>query len=223
MKISTISFVIAAAAAAGLSATAQADTLTGRFGYTFLKSINISSPTVNGSVNTVKFNWTRQDAPGAGIEAFIPGQFNSACIEPAQGISPNTNYTFNIVTPEAHGYSPLQVTMLQRLWADHYPAVDHADASAAFQMSVWEIIHDTEVDLGAGLFRVNSNIPATTLAGSWLTSVSSPNYSTINPIPELAVMQSASAQDQITVIPAPAAGVLAGLAFAGLAMCRRRA
>lgn len=222
MTMTATRLAFAAAVAAGLSASANADTLTGQFGYSHLKPINITSPLASGDVYTVQFNWTRQDAPGDGVDALIPSEFHSACIEPQQGISPGTSHTFTVVTPEAYGYSPLQVSMLQRLWADYYPTIDNADASAAFQMSVWEVIHDVDVDLGEGLFRVNSEIPATTLAASWLGTISSESYSTLNPLPDLAVLQSASAQDQITVIPSPSAGAFAGLAILGVLSRRRR-
>lgn len=214
--------ISAAAIIAGLASQAHADTLTGRFSYSHLSSINITSPTLSGNVNTVKFNWTRQDLPGDGVEPLLPTLFNSACIEPAQTISSGTNHVFNVLTPAEFGYSPMQVTMLQRLWADFYPQVDTADESAAFQMSVWEIVHDENVDLSAGLFRVNSAIAATTLATGWLGNVSAESYVTSAPLPDLVVLESSTVQNQIAAIPAPATGALAVLAAAGILARRRR-
>ena len=223
MKISTMKFVVAAACAMGASSFANADMITGRFTYDNLQTINITSPTLNGNVNTVKFNWTRQDSPGAGINASISTSFNTYCVDLAQTVSAGTNFTYNVVSPADHGFSLSQTTLLQRLWADYFPAIDTPDESAAFQMSVWEIIHDSTPSLSSGTFKVNSAAPATTLATGWLGVVSSESYSRGSPLPQLVVLESNSAQDQITVVPAPATGALASMGLLALASRRRNA
>jgi len=222
MKILSAKCVVAAAVL-GLSAAASADTITGQFNYTHLKSINITSPTRSGDVNTVKFNWTRQDSPGPGVDSQIASAFNTYCVDLAQVVSANNEYAYNVVTPAAHGFSLTQTTMLERLWADYFPTIDNSDKSAAFQMAIWEIIHDTSLSLSAGTFKVNNAATAVALATGWLGNVSSAGYTTINPIPRLVVLESSSAQDQITVVPAPATGVLAGMGLLALGSRRRRA
>ncbi len=223
MKKSSVKFVAFLIIATGMPAAANADTITGRFTYEHLQQVNITSPVTSGNVNTVKFNWTRQDSPGPGVDTMIDSTFNSVCIEPSQGISAGVNNIFSVMTPDAYGFAPLQVTMLQRLWADYYPGIDNADESAAFQMSVWEIVHDPSVDLGSGSFRVNSANPAVTLASSWLGAVSSVGYTRSSELPQIVVLQSASAQDQVTaVVPVPATAALAAVALAAMGVRRRR-
>lgn len=221
MKTTTMKFVAAAAVAMGVSGIAHADTISGAFTTSHGQQINITSPTLNGNVNTVKFNWTRSDTPGAGIDASIATSFNSYCVDLAQVVSANTNYTFNVVSPMEHGFSADQTMLLERLWADYFPTIDSAEKSAAFQMSIWEIIHDPTFSLSSGVFKVNNAAPAAALASSWLSNVSSVSYSTVNAMPQLVVLQSPTAQDQITVIPAPATGALACMGLIALASRRR--
>ncbi len=222
MKSPAIKYGVAVVAAVGVSGGARADTITGRFTYQYLQSVNVTTPVSSGNVNTVKFNWTRQDSPGAGIDALIPRDFNSACIEPSQGVSSGVNNIFNVVTMDAHGFSSQQQTLLQRVWGDYFPQINTADKSAAFQLAVWEIVHDMNPDLSSGQFRANTTTPAVTLASTWLSAVSSPGYSRADALPTLMVLQSSSAQDQIVAIPTPATAALSAIGLGAIAARRRR-
>lgn len=222
MKNSTRSIAVAAVFAGFAVSTAGADVITAKYTSSFGKSMNINSPVLNGDVNTVLFNWTRQDSPGPGVDSTIASTFNSYCIDLAQNVHANTNFTFTVKTPAEHGFTSSQETMLRRLFADHLPMVNSANTSAAFQIAVWEIIHDDEFNLGAGSFRVTGTGTPVTTASDWLSEVAAPSYFTENWLPELAVLHSSSNQDQITVVPAPATGALAALGLVGLAARRRR-
>lgn len=215
--------VAAVALFAGLSASgASADVITARFTSSYGKTMNINSPVLNGDVNTVLFNWTRQDSPGPGIDSTIASTFNSYCIDLAQNVSGNTNYTFTVKTPIEHGFTSNQEVMLRRLFADRLPLVNSANTSAAFQIAVWEIVHDDDFNLASGSFRVTGTGTPVTTAAAWLQEIAAPSYFTENWLPELAVLHSSTAQDQITIVPAPATGALAGLVLMGLASRRRR-
>lgn len=222
MKTSNRTAILAAVFAGFAASAASADVITARFTSSYGKTMNINSPSLNGDVNTVLFNWTRQDSPGPGIDATIPGTFNTYCVDLAQHVHANTNYTFTVRTPLEHGFTPTQEVMLRRLFADRFPLVNSANTSAAFQIAVWEIIHDDDFNLASGSFKVNSTGAPVTTATAWLDAIASPTYVTDNWLPELAVLHSATAQDQITVIPAPATAALAGIGLIGLAARRRR-
>lgn len=224
MKNRTRSIAVTAAALfAGFAiSTAGADVITAKYTSSFGKTMNINSPVLNGDVNTVLFNWTRQDSPGPGVNSTIASTFNSYCIDLAQNVQANTNFTFSVKTPAEHGFTANQETMLRRLFADRLPMVNSANSSAAFQIAVWEIIHDGDFNLGAGTFRVTGTSAPVATASEWLTEVAAPSYFTENWLPELAVLHSSSAQDQITIVPAPATGALAALGLVGLVARRRR-
>ena len=217
-----MTFGIAASVALGMSGIAGAETITARFSGTLGQQINITSPTLNGNVNTVKFNWTRQDSPGAGVNSSIAQDYTAYCVDLAQAVNANSNHAYNVVSPSDHGFSLSQTTLLGRLWADYFPVIDTSDESAAFQMAIWEIIHDSAPNLSDGAFRVNTVAPASALATSWIGSVSAVGYVSTNPVQQLVVLESATVQDQITVVPAPATAALAGLGMLALGSRRRR-
>ncbi len=226
--IRTAAFATIAAAFGFSTAAAQADTVKAKFTYTLSKSIDVTSPVSNGTVNTVKFAWTRTDAPGAGIDSTVPNIFNTYCVDLAQYVSANTNYTYNVVSPAAHGFTANQDLMLSRLWGTNFSNIDTADESAAFQVAVWEIVYDTNFDLSSGAFKVNTSGAVRNLAQSWINTITDVGFVATGTLPSLAVLESSTAQDQLTVVPGnniPAAGsgvlALAGLSILGKRRNRR--
>ncbi len=224
-----VSLAVASAALLAVSAGsafAGADTLTGQYGGLNELQIGVN---VNGSINSINmftFNWDRTDLPaGPGVDTTIPDLFLGYCIELTQGVSGGTPHTYLVLDPAAAGLDATDILRLSRLWGSFANLVDSPVKAAAFQMSIYELILDTNVNLSADNFIVQNlmNNPnqtaAKALAESWLAAVIDPNYA--GPVDTLAVLRSETVQDQIVRVPAPGAAAL-GLVGTGLLAARRR-
>lgn len=208
-----------------LSAAASADTVTAKYTSTYAKTVDITSPVNNGNVNTVQFHWTRQDSPGPGVDGTVPTNFTTYCVDLAQHVSANTNYTFDAMSPAVYGFTATQTTLLENLWSAYFPSINSADTSAAFQVAIWEIVYDTGLSLTSGAFDVNTSGTVRTTAQNWLNAVSATTFVRSGPGINLVVLKSATAQDQLTnappLVPTPATAVI-GAAGMFLASSRRR-
>lgn len=224
MKTRTIA-TFAAVTIAAAAGQASADTIRGKFTGSFDKDVNITNTHRTGGVRTTQFGWQRTDDAGPGVDATIGRTFTSYCIDLAQNITANTNHTFNVMSPVEYGFTGNQTYLLSLLWADILPQVNSKDKSAAFQLAVWELVYDSDALISTGSFKANSPDAPKSIAQGWLNAITSPGYVSSNPLPTLRVLQSSTAQDQLTAIqtpiPAPGAGVLA-LAGCGLLAGRRR-
>lgn len=213
MKNSTFGFAaVAAASIISIAGSAQADVVTARFTYTNLVRANIVSPVLSGNVNTVTFNWVRQDLPAVppasgepATDTSLPANFKSFCVDLEQVVSANTDYRFTVRTPEQMGWAADVGASLARLWVDHIAEVTDGDHSAAFQLAVWETVYDTDRNLSTGAFQATSPSSAIAIAQQWLGGLASP---TLRDLPQVIVLEHGDAQDQFTVIPAPGVGAL---------------
>lgn len=221
MKTSKASVAAAVSALVLLSGAASADTVKAKFTSSLQKTANITSPALNGNVSTVKFTWTRTDAPGPGVDAVLPNVFTTYCVDLAQTVTGNTNYTFDVLDLADAGYTATQMDLLTNLFAEYFPVVSTADDSAAFQLAVWNVIYDTDTTTSAGTFRASSPNASIATATSWLGTVSAPGFVRNGAAPQLVVLRSPTNQDQIALVPSPATGALAA-AGAALALRRRR-
>lgn len=221
--IRTATVLAATLAAAGL---ASAATVKGNYDADYSKDVTITSPVRNGSVNTNQFEWSRTDIapPAPGADLTISSNFITYCVELSQSIGSSSDKTFNVVTPAAHGFSPTQTSLILNLWGTYLPTVNSSNESAAFQAAIWEIVYDTDLSLTSGSFKLNTSGTIRNTAQAWLDGISAPSYSYTGPNLALAVLESASVQDQITVmqvVPTPASAAM-GLAGCVFLMARRR-
>lgn len=190
--------VVAATVAQGATVTAN---YSGQYG----RQVHTSM----GNMQTVKFNWTRVDVPGPGFDTTIATNFNTYCVEISQHVSGGNDYTYNVVSAAAHGFSPVQEALLGRLWWSYFADINSAVESSAFQVAVWEIALDSGLDFAGGGLIVDAPVDTLALASSWLSAITNASYA--GGAETIVVLENGSAQDQITVIPAPGVLALAGL------------
>ena len=104
---------------------------------------------------------------------------------------------------------------------------DYATASAAFQMVLWEISHEDitgttleeardQLSMDLGAFRAAEASSATALI---ISSLGEDGWESMN---GLVGLSSATAQDQLMVVPLPAPMILAGIGLIGVAAVRRK-
>ena len=97
------------------------------------------------------------------------------------------------------------------------------DASAAFQVALWEVVYDDDMNIGTGAFQASSSGNVETLAAGYLAAAA--NYAGPN-LFDVTYLESTAAdraQNIVTVsaVPLPAAGLMLGFAVAGLGAARR--
>ncbi len=221
-------FVLAGLLSAAISTSAQAasvtadlNSLTGR-GFAFTIDGNDRNTTAG------IFDWTR-----TGGDAAAPlGNFKSVCVELDQSINIGAAYTYDVIeTAEgpkpgiALGAGPMgdaKAKLLAKLWANYMAtALTSKDAAASFQVAAWEIVYDDDNDLFAGGFQARyadlGSAPAfVQTAQTWLDSLAG-----LTDTAMLKVLTSRTHQDQLVMVPLPAAA-WAGLSLIGAMGLRRK-
>jgi hypothetical protein len=216
---------VAVAVAGLVSLSAQAATVTATLNTITGQSFQYKLDGVNLVTTAGVFDWTR-----TGGDASDPtGNFKSFCIELDQTISLNKSFTFEMIEvadgPKpglALGAGPMGQTkadMLGKLWAAYYDLALTSNAyAAAFQVAVWEIVYDDGLDLSDGGFQARyTTAPAfVQTAQGWLD-----NLGNLTEKAALGVMSSDKHQDQLVMVPLPAAA-WAGLSLIGAVALRRK-
>ncbi|MCH8537311.1 MAG: PEP-CTERM sorting domain-containing protein [Alkalimonas sp.] len=153
---------------------------------------------------------------GLSIEAF--------CVEFTQDVKSGMQ-SYSLVDT-AQVFSTTQSQAIERLYTAYNNQVGTQNSNAAFQLALWEVVHETSTDwnLSNGSFRATSNATARDLANDWLTGLDS-----IESQFSLYVMTNRDSQNQLvfsgvpldtTPVPVPATLGLFGLG--ALLLLRRR-
>jgi hypothetical protein len=208
-KIAAVRNALGGAAFAALFAVsaAQANTLIATGWYGGHETVNVTSPTYGGQAGGFVGTWD-----GAPIQFW--------CYELGQSFSFNTSYTDYTVGV------PANEDLLSKLFQAAYALVNNAQTSAAFQLAVWEILYDGDLDLFGGSFHTTRVGNATdALAQTWLDALG--NYQDKG---DITLLHSRGNQDFILrkppgeLLPEPGSVALLGIALVALvASTRRRA
>lgn len=228
MKFGFLMAAVAVLLAGFTAGSAQAATVTAKLnsltGSSFKYKLGGSDLTTTAGI----FDWTR-----TGGDASDPtGNFKSFCVELDQTINLGGTFTYEMIEvtdgPKpgiALGAGPMGQTkadMLAKLWAAYYDQALLSNANAAaFQVSVWEIVYDGDLDLFDGGFQARyaglGSAPAfVQTAQGWLDSLGG-----LTEMAALRVMSNNSRQDQLVMVPLPAAA-WAGLSLIGAGALRRK-
>lgn len=214
---SSLGVLGAIAVAGGLSAGAQAATLSATF-HGASPSLTIELSLDGGDdyddYTAGLMNWTKTGGDYDGVD----GDYSTFCIELTEHVHSGDSYTFDVVDTELAPTSASmgigKADLIDELYGRFFGGLDFDDPGemAAFQLAVWEIVYDSGVDLTDGWFRAASG-SYRSLAQSYLNSLDGSG-------PRLAVEALAreGVQDQL-VVPEPASALLLSLA---LAAWRRR-
>jgi hypothetical protein len=175
---------------------------------------------------------------GTGLGAMLQGEMITYCTDLSQYVS-STTQSYSVV-PVAS--APVGIAMgieKARAIASLY---DYAmgvqvtsstsnDLGAAFQLAVWEVVSDFDYNIGAASLSLSTgNFRATQTNGNAVWSsvnnllnglFAHTNNSSFSPS-GLRAIASGTYQDQLVMVPAPGAGILAGLGMALIAKRTRK-
>ena len=176
------------------------------------------------AIGSQSFGLSIGGSPGAGgfVGTFDGDPIQFWCAELTQNFAFNHSYNYTPSIPNDATY-----TLLGRLFHEAYgSALSDTTHSAAFQLAIWEIIYDGDLDLSVGGFRVTDpkgHAATVALAQTWLNNLLnySDNY-------DVVLLHNADRQDFITGscckrdAPEPASTALVGAGLLAMIVGWRR-
>ncbi|QUM82136.1 PEP-CTERM sorting domain-containing protein [Moritella sp. 5] len=214
-----------------------------------LSANQVSATTISATLNSWENGWSEGvlyslSGVGGGGGFSSAGLFNftnnttgtdflAFCIELNEPISfgDTADYTLHPATdPEPFGTGPAVAEYIGRLYTNQYAGISDATTAAAFQIALWEIVHEdyntNGFDLGAGDFILYQIFDTgVDLAADYLNSIDSWTNDVI-----VEVYHNDGAQDLLQVYPEPppinvsepASLTLFGFGLLGLTLMLRR-
>ncbi|MFT3686727.1 MAG: hypothetical protein QM783_17705 [Phycisphaerales bacterium] len=166
MNLFTMSVLSASAALCG-TAMAGFDTINCYFnGVGPGEGVSVSLNGNGISTTAGAFNWTR-DGSNPGTLAGYTGNFQTFCIDLTQYISNGGPYAYSTfpawqAPTSGAGNSPMgaaREAMMGRMFALYFNGLTSSSDYAGFQLAVWEIALDGDMNVATGMFQVNSASP----------------------------------------------------------------
>ncbi len=211
---------LATVAVAAFAGTSLADTVNATFtGVSPGQSVTMRLNGNNINTSAGAFNFLRSASSPGTLAGFAP-TFQGFCIDLTEYVQVNHQYSWSThaladsPTSSAGPMGAANALAMGRLFATRFnglaTASNQAQAYAAFQIAVWEIVFDSGLDLNDGSLKCTS-APAGTiaLAQSWLNSLGTGagwNLIAIDDEPG-----TAQGHQGYVLVPAPGAAALMGL------------
>jgi hypothetical protein len=177
MSRNTPSWAMAVLLLIGLVPTARADTVAATYeGLSAYQKIDLLiGPKWWPSIETGMLRW---DRTGGDHAPNFRGTFTSYCIELEQDIRYGDKVVFDVRDlARAPDPGPVmgqtKANYIRELWGRYYTPTPDDEQAAAFQLALWEIVSDTQWDLGSGVFQCKTvSFPHTlTVATGYLASL----------------------------------------------------
>ncbi|MDC0429476.1 hypothetical protein OAL71_02750 [Phycisphaerales bacterium] len=162
------------------------------------------------------------------------GGYETFCVQLEEYVSGGSTYIYDVVdvaeVPDADpgAMGAFRASLIEDLYARNYADIDTAVEAAAFQMSIWEIVHEvgtngndlvfSDLDLGSGMARFSTNANDVLGIASGFLSGLGEGSGAYLAYGGLRGLTNEQYQDQLIVVPGPAGLV----AIAGFGLTRRR-
>lgn len=195
------------------------------------QSVNFTLDGSNRSTSAGMFSFQTVNPQGDSPIAWT-NQLDAFCIQLGQNLNTSAFVTYELVSAQDYFGNSTRVDLIGSLYTGFGSSVTTKPSSTAFQMALWELTHESDVNvnlgdvtLNSGRYSVNNNPGgATTLAEGWLSQLDS-----ITNLFDIHVLTNGNSQDllvfsptQPTLVSEPATLGLLGLGLLGLGLRSRR-
>lgn len=230
MNLMRLPILFSAALLATQAASASTLSLTYDGYATGYRAVTIDQVDVDvaGGLSTVAAGgFDMNDSTSGGL-----GDFVAWCLDLGAFLGTSGSHEYEVTdTPFQNGSEAILDAGMARISAVFNANFDDSvlassNASSAFQLALWEVVYDDDMDITAGVFQASSSSSVESLAMSYLTAAN--EYEGAN-LWDLSYLESTAANRsqnlvtaELSAVPLPATGLLLIGALGGLVAARRR-